>query len=183
MYEVIYPSGDIYVGGMQTDMRSGTGNFLWRESGDLFRGQWLLDRREGVGVLKFGSSGRVLTGHWVNDVCVLGTLEQADGEMPELKLKDAAALVAAAEENTEVERRMFRAKNMPVEEVLPGGLLAEAVKLVQANKVAFKCGGSGRRVAIQAVVDALKIEAVVTDEEAKDDVMRVVAVAYAKSRS
>ncbi len=187
--ELALKNGDVYVGGFVHGRRSGVGNLFRRDSGDLFRGRWLNDRREGPGILQYGNSGKILQGHWVDDVCVSGELvDPSSSALPVLGLADSAAVLAQAERAAEEERRLYRAKYLPVDALLPADVLAKAAALFEANAAAFATKEvSARKAALQAVLDTLEIPSGVSDEEVKTHVdqeafMRVVAVHFVKSR-
>jgi hypothetical protein len=51
IYEINYPSGGVYRGDIQGDLRHGIGRHEW-SNGHYYDGSWVHDKMQGVGVLK-----------------------------------------------------------------------------------------------------------------------------------
>jgi hypothetical protein len=188
--ELFLANGDVYVGGFVRGKRSGSGNYFSRRTGDLFQGQWLNDSREGPGTLYYGKSGKILKGQWVNDICVAG--EYIHDSVPVIGLKDSREILNQAEMLILDDRKLYRAKYLPIESLLPEDILTKAVAMFEANISAFSAKqAASKQATLQGILDTLEIDAIISDADCPVSLignvnleicLRVVAFYYVKSR-
>ena len=65
-----YNNGNMYVGEMMGDKRSGKGLYIWTETNSssiVWYGSWKDDVREGYGISIYGNGNECSTGSWKND--------------------------------------------------------------------------------------------------------------------